>query len=57
MLPVTIKLSRFPTLVILGCAFVVTVPAVVADETVPDTLAPATELATLATLACVALIE
>ena len=48
MLPVTIKLSKFPTLVMLGCAFVVTVPAVVADETVPDTLAPATEFAVVA---------
>ena len=37
-----------PTLVIFGCAFVVTVPAVVASETEPETLAPATELATVA---------
>jgi hypothetical protein len=29
-LPVTDKLERFPTLVMLGCAFVVTVPATVA---------------------------
>jgi len=31
-LPVTDKLANDPTLVILGCAFVVTVPAVVAAQ-------------------------
>ena len=46
--PVTLKLDNVPTLVILGCAAVVTVPAVVADDTVPDTLAPATALAVVA---------
>ena len=39
-LPVTAKLLSVPTLVILGCAFVVTVAAVVAVGTVPVTLPP-----------------
>jgi hypothetical protein len=33
-------LVKVPTLVIFGCAFVVTVPAVTAEVTLPDTLAP-----------------
>ena len=43
MLPVTDRELNVPTLVILGCAFEVTVPAVVADvalATVPVTFAP-----------------
>ena len=47
-LPETLKLVSVPTLVIFGCAAVVTVPAVVALDTVPDTLAPATLLAVVA---------
>ena len=39
--PVTPKLVNVPTLVMFGCAAVVTVPAVVAALTVPVTLAPA----------------
>ena len=39
-LPVTVTLVNVPTEVILGCAAVVTVPAVVAEATVPVTLAP-----------------
>jgi hypothetical protein len=35
-LPVTDKLDNVPTLVMLGCAAVVTVPAVVAEATVPE---------------------
>jgi hypothetical protein len=50
MLPLELNDVNVPTLVMLGCAFVVTVPAVVADPadvayvalaTVPVTLAPA----------------
>ena len=40
MLPVTAKLVKVPTEVILGCAAVVTVAATVAAGTVPVTLAP-----------------
>ena len=49
-LPVTAKLVKVPTEVMLDCAAVVTVPAVVADvavvalETVPVTLPPGIEL-------------
>ena len=42
-LPFTPNDVNVPTLVMLGCAFVVTVPAVVAAETVPVTLAPVIE--------------
>jgi hypothetical protein len=38
--PVTARLDSVPTLVMLGCAAVVTVPAVVAEVTVPVTLPP-----------------
>jgi hypothetical protein len=51
MLPVTASEVNVPTDVMLGCAAVVTVPAVFAAETVPDTFAPATELALAATVA------
>ena len=47
-LPLTVRLVNVPTEVIFGCAAVVTVPAVVAVETAPDTLAPATEFAVVA---------
>ena len=46
-LPVTARLDNVPTLVMLGCAAVVTVPAVVAVvalDTVPVTFAPAISL-------------
>ena len=46
--PVTLKLVNVPTLVILGCEFVYTVPAINAFDTCPLTLAPATELAMFA---------
>ena len=55
MLPATVNPVNVPTLVMLGCAFVVTVPAVlelpevnayVALATVPVTFAPATLFAT-----------
>ena len=49
--PVVDRLVRVPTDVILPCAAVVTVPAVVALDTVPVTLAPATEFALAATVA------
>jgi hypothetical protein len=49
--PVIVPLApnevNVPTLVMLGCAFVVTVPAVVAALTVPVTLAPAIALSPL----------
>ena len=51
MLPVTATLVSVPTDVIFGCAAVVTVPAVVAALTVPDTLAPATLFAVVAYVA------
>jgi hypothetical protein len=38
--PVTANDDRVPTLVILGCAAVVTVPAVVAEAAEPETLIP-----------------
>ena len=38
--PVTLRLTNVPVLVIFGCAAVVTVPAVVALDTVPVTLPP-----------------
>ena len=53
-IPLTPNTDHVPTLVIFGCADVVTVPDVVADvalvanATVPLTLAPATEFATCA---------
>ena len=47
-LPVTDNELNVPTLVILGCAFVYTVPAINAFDTCPLTLAPATELAVVA---------
>ena len=47
-LPDTFKLVSVPTLVILGCAFVYTVPATKLLPTCPDTLAPATLLAVVA---------
>jgi len=59
-LPVTVNEVKDPTLVIFGCAAVVTVPAVVALlalvakvalATVPETLEPATEFATVAKFA------
>ena len=40
--PLTFKLVSVPTLVILGCAFVYTVPATNALPTCPDTLLPVT---------------
>ena len=39
-LPVTVKLVNVPTLVIFGCAAVVTVLAVVALDTAPVTFEP-----------------
>ena len=39
-LAVTVRLLSVPTDVMLGCAAVVTVPAVVAELTVPETLPP-----------------
>ena len=47
-LPDTETLVNVPILVMLGCALVVTVPDVVALDTVPETLAPVTLLATAA---------
>ena len=38
--PLEVILVSVPTLVMLGCAFVVTVPAVTAEVTLPLTLAP-----------------
>ena len=46
--PETVKLLNVPTDVILGCAFVYTVPAINALPTCPETLAPATALAVVA---------
>jgi len=46
--PDTVRLVSVPVLVIFGWAAVVTVPAIVAAGTVPDTLAPATALAVVA---------
>jgi hypothetical protein len=43
-LPLTVSELSVPTDVILGCAAVVTVPAVVALDTVPVTFAPAIAL-------------
>jgi hypothetical protein len=60
MLPLTTNPVSVPTLVMFGCAFVVTVPAVVAlpdvsayvaFATAPETLAPATALAVVAKFA------
>ena len=50
----TVKPDNVPTLVMLGCAAVDTVPAVVANATVPDTFAPATAFAVAAIVADVA---
>jgi hypothetical protein len=47
-LPVISKLVSVPTLVILGCAFVYTVPATKLLPTCPLTLAPATLFAVVA---------
>ena len=49
--PFTFNPVNIPILVILPCAAVVTVPAVVALDTVPETLAPATEFALVALVA------
>ena len=38
--PLEVTLVNVPTLVIFGCALVVTVPAVTAEVTLPETLAP-----------------
>ena len=38
--PEEVTLVSVPTEVIFGCAFVVTVPAVTAEVTLPETLAP-----------------
>ena len=50
-MPFTFKLVNVPTLVMFGCAFVVTVPATDAVATVPVTLAPETLYAIRAVLA------
>ena len=50
-LPVTAKLVSVPVLVILGCAFVYTVPDIKLLATCPDTLPPATALAVVAYVA------
>ena len=47
-LPDTVKFDKVPTLVILGCEFVYTVPAINAFATCPETLATATEFAVVA---------
>ena len=50
--PETVSDVKVPVDVILGCAAVVTVPAVVAKATVPLTFAPATALAVAANVTC-----
>ena len=47
-LPETANEVKVPVLVMFGCALVVTVPALVAKATVPDTFAPATAFAVVA---------
>ena len=46
--PLDVTLVSVPTLVILGCALVYTVPAIAALPTCPETLAPATAFAVAA---------
>ena len=56
-LPVTLKLVNVPTLVMFACAFVVTVPAVVAEVAVPDVVANVALATVPVTLAPVRLVN